>query len=69
MTERGWMIFTQRWVVFFIICAVLNEVVWRTQTTDFWVSFKTFFYLPFTFAFVALQWPLLQRHAAETPGE
>lgn len=69
LTERGWMIFTQRWVLFFILCAVLNELVWRTQTTEFWVSFKTFFYLPFTFAFVALQWPLLQRHALETPGE
>ena len=69
LTERGWMIFTRRWVIFFVVCAVLNEFVWRTQTTDFWVTFKTFFYLPLTFVFLALQWPFLQRHAAETPAE
>ena len=69
LTEQGWMIFTRHWVVFFVFCAVLNEIVWRTQTTEFWVSFKTFFYLPLTFAFLALHWPFLQRHAVETPGE
>ena len=69
LSERGWMVFTRNWVVFFVICAVLNEIVWRTQSTEFWVSFKTFFYLPLTFVFLALHWPFLQRHAVETPGE
>lgn len=69
LTERGWMVFTRNWVLFFVVCAVLNEIVWRTQTTEFWVGFKTFFYLPFTFVFLALHWPFLQRHAVETPGE
>jgi intracellular septation protein len=40
----------------------LNEVVWRSQTTEFWVTFKTFGSLPLTFVFLALQWPLLKRH-------
>ncbi len=31
-----------RWIVFFVAMAVVNEIVWRTQTTDFWVAFKTF---------------------------
>lgn len=69
LTERGWMLFTRNWVFYFILCAVLNEVVWRTQSTEVWVNFKTFFYLPFTFVFLALHWPFLQRHAVETPGE
>jgi intracellular septation protein len=69
LTERGWMLFTRNWVAFFVICAVLNEIVWRTQSTEFWVSFKTFFYLPFTFVFLALHWQFLQRHTAGTPGE
>lgn len=69
LTDRGWMIFTWRWVVFFVFCAVMNEIVWRTQSTEFWVSFKTFFYLPLTFVFLALNWPLLQRHAIETAGK
>ncbi len=69
LTEEGWRKLTFRWAMFFFVLAALNEIVWRTQTTDFWVSFKTFFYLPFTFVFIALHWPFLQRHAIETPGE
>ncbi|MEM6621005.1 MAG: septation protein A [Pseudomonadota bacterium] len=65
LTDEGWMIFTRRWAGFFIFLAVLNEVIWRTQTTDFWVGFKTFANLPLTLAFMASQWPLLQRHSLE----
>ncbi len=69
LTDRGWLIFTQRWVFFFIFLAILNEVIWRTQSTDFWVSFKTFANLPLTLAFMACQWPLLQRHSSEEPDK
>lgn len=62
MDDRGWMIFTRRWAVFFLCMAVLNEAIWRTQTTEFWVSFKTFGNLPLTMGFMALQLPLLRRH-------
>ena len=65
MTDEGWMIFTKRWVGFFIFLALLNEAVWRTQTTDFWVTFKTFGNLPITLLFLALQYPLLKRHMIE----
>ena len=65
LDDAGWMIFTRRWVVFFICMAVLNELIWRTQSTDFWVAFKTFGSLPLTFVFLALQWPLLKRHMVE----
>jgi intracellular septation protein len=68
LDHEGWMIFTQRWIMFFICMAALNEVVWRTQTTEFWVSFKTFGSLPLTFAFLALQWPLLKRHMVVEEG-
>jgi len=62
LTDEGWMIFTRRWMWFFVFLAVLNEVVWRTQSTEFWVSFKTFANLPITLAFMASQWPMLKRH-------
>jgi len=65
LTDRGWMIFTLRWVMFFIFLAVLNEVVWRTLSTEFWVSFKTFANPVITFAFVVLHWRFLQRHTLE----
>lgn len=65
LTDAGWMIFTRRWMWFFLFLAVLNEAIWRTQSTEFWVNFKTFGNLPLTLAFVASQWPLLQRHALD----
>jgi intracellular septation protein len=64
LTEEGWRKLTLRWSLFFIGMAVLNEVVWRTQSTDFWVSFKLFGAVPLTFLFAALQYPLLMRHDA-----
>lgn len=65
LDDEGWMIFTQRWIGFFVCMAALNELVWRTQTTEFWVTFKTFGALPLTFVFLAFQWPLLKRHMVE----
>ena len=63
LTEEGWRKLTWRWALFFLVLAVLNEVVWRTQTTDFWVSFKLFGVVPLTFLFGALQYPLLVKCA------
>ena len=65
LTEEGWRKLTLRWAIFFLALALLNEIVWRTQTTDFWVSFKVFGVLPLTFIFGALQYPLLQKYQAE----
>lgn len=64
LTGEGWHKLTLRWALFFLALALLNEIVWRTQSTDFWVSFKVFGVLPLTFAFAALQYPLLTRYAA-----
>jgi intracellular septation protein len=65
LTDKGWRKLTLRWAIFFLALAVLNEIVWRTQTTDFWVSFKVFGVVPLTFVFAAFQYPLLQRYAVE----
>ena len=63
LDDGGWRKLTLRWGLFFFALAALNEIVWRTQSTDFWVSFKVFAILPLTLAFGALQYPLLMRHA------
>jgi intracellular septation protein len=63
LTEEGWRKLTLRWAVFFIAMAVLNEFVWRNFSTDAWVSFKAFGFLPITFLFAAAQVPLMQRYA------
>ena len=62
LTEEGWRKLTWRWALFFLALAVVNEIVWRTQTTDFWVSFKLFGVVPLTFLFGALQYPLLVKY-------
>lgn len=67
LTEEGWRKLTLRWAIFFVALAVLNELVWRTQTTDVWVSFKVFAILPLTFAFAMLQYPLLKKYEASAP--
>jgi len=66
LTEEGWRKLTLRWAVFFLVLAVLNEIVWRTQTTDFWVSFKLFGVVPLTMLFGALQVPLLNKYEVKT---
>jgi len=64
LTEEGWRKLTLRWASFFLVLAVVNEIVWRTQTTDAWVNFKSFGVVPLTFVFAALQYPLMQKYAA-----
>lgn len=62
LTDEGWRQLTLRWAVFFFVLAGLNEIVWRTQSTDFWVNFKVFGIMPLTVAFALSQTPLLMRH-------
>ena len=69
LTEEGWRKLTVRWALFFLVLAILNEIVWRTQTTDVWVSFKVFGVVPLTFLFGALQYPLLTKYAAPEAKE
>jgi len=62
LTEEGWRKLTFRWALFFLVLAALNEIVWRTQSTDFWVSFKVFGIMPLTLIFALAQTPLLTRY-------
>jgi intracellular septation protein len=54
-----------RWALFFLAMAVLNEVIWRTQSTDFWVSFKLFGAVPLTMIFAMTQMPVMKRYHVE----
>ena len=65
LEEMGWKILTQRWIGFFIALAILNEIVWRTQSTDIWVNFKVFGILPITFIFTMTQFPLIKKYQIE----
>ena len=65
LTAAGWRILTLRWALFFLAMAVLNEIVWRTQSTDFWVAFKAFGAIPLTMGFALAQMPLIKRYHLE----
>jgi intracellular septation protein len=67
--EEGWRKLTLRWGVFFFVLAGLNELVWRTQSTETWINFKVFCIMPLTMAFALLQTPLLNRHQLPEDGE
>jgi intracellular septation protein len=68
LDSEGWRKLTVRWGVFFLFLAALNEVVWRSFSTDFWVAFKVWGTMPITIAFTLAQMPLIMRHSLE-PGE
>ena len=65
LTPQGWRVLTLRWALWFLAMAVLNEIIWRTQTTDFWVSFKVFGMVPLTMLFAVTQMPLVKRYHLE----
>ncbi len=62
LTPHGWRVLTMRWALWFLAMAVLNEVIWRTQSTDFWVGFKVFGMVPLTMLFAITQMPLIKRY-------
>ena len=65
LQDKGWSILTKRWIGFFIALAILNEIIWRTQTTDLWVNFKVFGILPITFVFTMTQFSLIKKYQIE----
>ena len=62
LQDEGWDILTKRWIGFFIALAILNEIIWRTQTTDIWVNFKVFGILPITFIFTLIQFSTIKKY-------
>ena len=65
LDEEGWRKLTFRWGLFFIALAIMNEIVWRNFSNDFWVNFKVWATMPMTILFMMLQLPLLKRHMIE----
>ena len=66
LDPQGWKILTIRWIAFFVVLAILNELVWRTQTTEFWIQFKLLGIMPLTLAFSVAQLPLINRHMSSS---
>lgn len=68
LRDAAWRVLTWRWIGFFVLLAALNEVVWRSFSTDTWVSYKVFGILPLTLLFAGLQMPLILREQKALSG-
>jgi intracellular septation protein len=66
LTEEGWRKLTRNWALFFLFMAMLNELVWRSQSFDFWVGFKLWGAIPLTLLFAGANLPMLMRHGLAT---
>ena len=62
LENEGWQKLNSRWIYFFIFVAIINELVWRTQSEVFWVNFKVWGLIPITFLFTASQIPLINKY-------
>jgi intracellular septation protein len=62
LSNEGWQILNKRWIYFFFGLAILNELVWRTQSEEFWVNFKVWGLLPITFIFTGFQIKLINQY-------
>lgn len=69
LTDRGWVVMTRAWIAFFIVLAILNEIVWRSVSTDTWVTFKVFGVMPLTLVFSFSLIPVMNKHMIETPDD
>jgi intracellular septation protein len=69
LADRGWLLLTRAWIVFFVFLAGLNEFIWRNFSTDFWVSFKVFGVMPLTILFTFLLFPIIQRYHIQPADE
>ena len=65
LDETGWAKLTFRWGCYFFFLAIVNEVVWRNFSNDFWVNFKVWATMPMTMIFMLFQYPVLVKHALE----
>ncbi len=65
LTSKGWEILNQRWIYFFFGLALINELVWRTQSEEFWVNFKVWGLLPITLIFTGFQIGLINKYKTD----
>ena len=65
LDAEGWRKLTLRWGLFFLFLAIVNEIVWRSFSTDTWVAFKVWGIMPITILFTFSQMPLIMRHSLD----
>lgn len=59
MNFKDWQILSLRWAYFFCALGILNEIIWRNFSTDFWVQFKVFGMMTISMMFTISQVPFI----------
>ncbi len=62
LPDPVWRNFAIRCGLWFIFLAILNEVIWRSFSEPFWVSFKLLGLVPLTFVFMIANMAVLMKH-------
>jgi len=62
LKEGSWRILSWRFGIFFLVMAVLNELIWRNFSNDIWVSYHVFGAIALTILFSMSQVPFLLKH-------
>ena len=62
LPDAKWNSLAMRWGIFFFAMAILNELIWRNFSEDFWIKFKVFGFMPLTLIFTLSQLPFIQKH-------
>ena len=69
MPDHAWKIFALRWAAFYVVLAIINEVIWRNFSKEFWVNSKLFLSIPLAVVFMAINLPFLMKHNIEQPED
>jgi intracellular septation protein len=68
LSDLGWTKLTRNWTVFFVVMALLNELVRHYFSFAGWMTYKAFGTVPLTLVFALANVPMLMKHGlnAET---
>lgn len=69
LQPEGWMILTKRFTAMFFCLAVANELIWRTFSTDVWVTIRTFGFPAALMVFMLFQARLMTTYSIDEDEE
>lgn len=68
LSERGWLLLSRNWAIYFLGLAVANEVLRRTLSFDAWLTIKVWGVTALSFLFTLANAPMLMRHGLDLEG-
>lgn len=69
LSDEGWRILSRNWGWFFLVLAVLNEVLRHMLSFGDWIAAKLWVFMPLSFLFTFVQLPMLLRHGLNSDAK